>query len=130
MQLSIVIPVYNSQETIGLLVEQLLDMSLSDSLEVVLVDDGSQDSSARICEDLARRFQTNVVFVQLSRNFGEHNAVMAGLTHARGEWIVVMDDDFQNPPEAVRLLTDAMRDGDYDVIYSSYTGKKTLRTGS
>lgn len=98
-------------------------MPIGDSLEVVLVDDASQDGSARICEDLARRFPGSVVFVQLAKNFGEHNAVMAGLTQTRGESVVVMDDDFQNPPEAVQLLNDAMRDGDYDVVYSSIAGK-------
>ena len=124
MLLTIVIPVYNSQETIGFLVERLLEMSVAYILEVVLVDDGSQDGSSRVCEDLARRFQDNVVFVQLARNFGEHNAVMAGLTYARGERVVVMDDDLQNPPEAVQLLNDAMSDGEYDVVYSKYTRKR------
>ena len=65
-----------------------------------------------------------MVFVQLAKNFGEHNAVMAGLTQAGGEWVVVMDDDHQNPPEAVPMITDAFRDGDYDVIYSSYEEKR------
>ncbi len=127
MLLSIVIPVFNSEETIGLLVEQLFELPIDYDLEVVLVDDASKDGSARICEDLAHRFESNLVFVQLAKNFGEHNAVMAGLTHARGEWVVVMDDDLQNPPEAVQLLYDAIREGDYDVVYSSIANKRGKR---
>jgi undecaprenyl-phosphate 4-deoxy-4-formamido-L-arabinose transferase len=124
MLLAIVIPVYNSEETIGLLVEQLLGLAISDDLEIILVDDASQDGSALICEGLAKRFRGNVVFVQLARNFGEHNAVMAGLSYTSGEYVVVMDDDSQNPPEAIPLLIDAFHEGDYDVIYSSYHEKK------
>ena len=127
MPLSIVIPVFNSQETIRQLVEQLFDMPISDSLQVVLVDDGSVDGSPQICEDLAQRFHGRVVFVQLAKNFGEHNAVMAGLTYSRGDWVVVMDDDLQNPPEAVQSLHDAARNGDYDVVYSSIADKKDRR---
>ena len=120
MLLSIVIPVYNSQETIEPLVEQLLGMDLEEDLEIILVDDFSQDDSAQICERLAGRFQGNVVFLQLARNFGQHNAIMAGLTHSEGERVVAMDDDLQHPPDAVRLLNDAMRDGEFDVVYSRH----------
>jgi undecaprenyl-phosphate 4-deoxy-4-formamido-L-arabinose transferase len=123
MLLSIVIPVYNSEGTIGVLVEKLFAMHRDEALEVVLIDDGSGDGSARVCVDLTKRFDGRVVFVQLARNFGEHNAVMAGLGHTRGDWVVVMDDDFQNPPEAVAVLVDAMRSGEYDVVYSKYHKK-------
>lgn len=123
MLLSIVIPVYNSEESIGRLVERLFEIDLGEPLEVVLVDDGSRDGSAKACEELTRRFQGRVTFVQLAKNFGEHNAVMAGLAHTRGDWVLVMDDDFQNPPEAVTLLVDAMRAGEYDVVYSRYEKK-------
>ena len=59
---------------------------------------------------------------ELSRNFGEHNAVMAGLTHAAGDCAVIMDDDFQNPPSEVRRLLDAL-DQDWDVVYGVYEQK-------
>lgn len=124
MLLSIVIPVYNSQQTIENLVEQLLGKELEDELEIVLVDDFSQDDSAHICEDLAKRFRGSVVFLQLARNFGQHNAIMAGLAHTTGERVVLMDDDFQHPPDAVHLLNDTMRSGEFDVVYSRNVQKK------
>ena len=62
--------------------------------------------------------------LNLSRNFGEHNAVMAGLTHARGAHIVTMDDDLQNPPEEVLRLWHYARDNDFDVVYTYYAEKK------
>ncbi len=64
-----------------------------------------------------------VKFINLSRNFGEHNAVMAGLNNASGEYVAVMDDDFQNPPGEVCKLVDEIRQG-YDVVYSYYALKK------
>jgi len=61
--------------------------------------------------------------VQLSRNFGEHNAVLAGLRHTRGEYCVIMDDDLQNPPEEIVKLADAVQHG-YDVVYTTYLDRK------
>ena len=116
--------VYNSQETIWLLVERLFELYSHEDLEVVLVDDGSRDGSAQVCEGLAARYGDRVVFVELARNFGEHNAVMAGLAHSQGDWVLVIDDDFQNPPETVQALVDAAREGEYDVVYSPCPGRR------
>jgi undecaprenyl-phosphate 4-deoxy-4-formamido-L-arabinose transferase len=88
------------------------------SLEIVLVNDGSPDDSADVCRNLAQTIPI-VRFVNLARNFGEHNAVMAGLHYATGDFVVIMDDDFQNPPSEVgRLLEEAFKG--YDVVYSRY----------
>ncbi len=124
MLLSIVIPVYNSEETIGHLVDRLFELHSDEGLEVVVVDDSSRDNSAKICAGLAQRFNGKVVFVQLARNFGEHNATMAGLAHTRGDYVLVMDDDFQNPPEAVAPLLQEIRGEEYDVVYSKYEDKR------
>ena len=127
MLLSIVIPVYNSEETIGRLVDRLFELYSDEGLEVVVVDDSSRDNSAKICAELAQRFNGKVVFVQLARNFGEHNATMAGLAHTRGDYVLVMDDDFQNPPEAVAALLQEIRGEEYDVVYSRYEDKRHRR---
>jgi len=106
MLISIVIPVYNGARTIGPLVERLTETMRERPLQIVLVDDGSLDASDAACRGLSARHAGTVTYVKLSRNFGEHNAVMAGLWHARGDYAVIMDDDFQNPPEEVSRVID------------------------
>jgi glycosyltransferase involved in cell wall biosynthesis len=122
MLLSVIIPVYNSERTIFPLVECLTYELAAYSFEIVLVNDGSRDASEEICETLAQTFP-QVQFISLRKNFGEFQAVMCGLNHARGEYSVIIDDDFQNPPqEIIKLLREAQQ-GDYDVVYSQYEKK-------
>ncbi len=122
-RVSIVIPVYQGAGTIGELVESLaVKLDGLYRLEIVLVVDGSPDNSADVCRNLATHVPC-VRFLNLSRNFSEHNAVMAGLNHATGDYIVVMDDDFQNPPSEVPKLVDEVQKG-YDVVYSHYAVKR------
>jgi len=84
------------------------------------VNDGSPDNSEAVCRALTRRSDVAVSLLNLARNYGEHNAVMCGLRHARGCHVITMDDDLQNPPgEVLRLLRHA-REGNYDVVYTYY----------
>ncbi len=123
-KVSIVVPVYNGAASIGRLVGVLLEELVPRyALEIVLVNDCSPDDSARVCRELAEQHPQTVRFVNLARNFGEHNAVMAGLTHCTGDCAVIMDDDFQNPPSEVTLLVDKLDEG-YDVAYSRYETKR------
>jgi len=122
MKLSVVIPVYNAEKSIADLVKQLF-ISLSGlDFEIVLVNDGSQDGSEKICERLASE-NKSVKFISLRKNFGEHNAVICGLNFATGEYVVIIDDDFQNPPSEISKLLNEVEKG-YDVVYSKYTHKK------
>ncbi len=123
MQSSIVIPVYNGERTIRPLVDRLIDELGSDSLEIVLVNDGSRDDSDLVCRSLQAERPETIVYLELARNFGEHNAVMTGLRHAKGDYVVIMDDDFQNPPEAVPRLIRHASNHDYDVVYTYYPVK-------
>ncbi|HEY4136093.1 MAG TPA: glycosyltransferase [Alphaproteobacteria bacterium] len=122
--LSIVIPVYNGASTIGTLVDALAQLQVEGGHEIVLVNDGSRDDSAAVCRKLAQRTDVTVSFVNLSRNFGEHNAVMAGFNHVRGDYVINMDDDLQNPPSEVLKLYRYTRDNDYDAVYTRYAEKK------
>jgi undecaprenyl-phosphate 4-deoxy-4-formamido-L-arabinose transferase len=121
-RVSVVVPVFNSAGTLTALVERL-EAALASryDLEVVLVNDGSADASGQVCRALAERFAW-VRFVDLARNFGEHNAVMAGLSYATGDCAVVIDDDFQNPPGEVAKLVEKLREG-HDVVFARYERK-------
>lgn len=122
--LSIVIPVYNSSATIGKLVDELTKLPIEGGLEIILVNDGSRDESASVCESLVDRYSVPITFVNLSRNFGEHNAVMAGLRYARGDYVITMDDDMQNPPSEVVKLFDYARTSTKDVVYTFFQNKE------
>jgi undecaprenyl-phosphate 4-deoxy-4-formamido-L-arabinose transferase len=122
--LSIVIPVFNAANSIAELVGALEDLSIEGGHEIVLVNDGSRDNSLGVCRALLAEARVPITLVNLARNYGEHNAVMAGLRHARGAHVITMDDDLQNPPEEVeRLLAFAQRSG-REAIYACYDDKR------
>ena len=93
-------------------------------MEIVLVNDGSPDNSAEACHELVRHSTVPITYVEHARNFGEHNAVMTGLRHVRGAYVITMDDDLQNPPEEVVRLYDHARLGNWDVVYTRYAVKQ------
>jgi len=124
MRLSICIPVYNGSKTIGDLVaetrRQLRDYGYE--LEFVLVNDGSQDNSDRVCTQIAEE-NDDVSYICLRRNYSEHNAVMCALNHMTGDYAIIVDDDFQNPPsEIIKLVKEAEKG--FDVVYAKYRKKK------
>jgi glycosyltransferase involved in cell wall biosynthesis len=122
--LSIVIPVYRGATTIGRLVDALSALHPEGGLEIVLVNDGSPDNSGEVCQELVRRSPVPLTYIEHARNYGEHNAVMTGLRHARGAYVITMDDDLQNPPEEVVRLYDHARLGQWDVVYTRYRIKQ------
>ena len=122
--LSIVIPVYNGAASIGELVAALEELQIPGGHEIVLVNDASPDNSLAVCRALVERARIPITLVDLARNYGEHNAVMAGLRHASGAHVITMDDDLQNPPEEVeRLLAYAQSTG-HEVVYTFYDEKQ------
>lgn len=122
--LSFVIPLYNSAESIGPLVKTIEMLVVEGGHEIVLVNDGSRDETAAVCRALVREARVPITCVEHARNFGEHNAVLSGYRHARGAYVVNLDDDGQNPPaEAVRLWQRARQEG-LDVVYGHYREKQ------
>jgi len=116
--LSVVIPVYNESASLDELIQRCLAAcrTLNQSFELILVDDGSRDDSARIIREAAGR-TAEIIGVILNRNYGQHAAVMAGLAQSRGEIVVTLDADLQNPPEEIPNLVKEMNRG-FDVVGS------------
>lgn len=114
---SVVIPVYNEEANLPALAPRLLGVldGLGRPYEVILVDDGSRDRSLAILEGFAERWPDRVRVVELSRNFGQHPAILAGFEIARGDVVVTLDADLQNPPEEIPKLL-ALTDQGYDVV--------------
>ncbi|WP_299442088.1 glycosyltransferase family 2 protein [uncultured Aquimarina sp.] len=118
MKISIVSPVYRAQNLIDELVERL-ERSLSEMFEqyeIILVEDGSPDNSWEAIENICAK-NKNVKGIKLSRNFGQHYAITAGLSTAIGEWVVVMDCDLQDQPEEIPKLFNKTKEG-YDIVYA------------
>lgn len=122
--LSIVVPVYRGANTVGRLVAALSALRPEGGIEIVLVNDGSPDDSGDACRALLPDATVPIVYVEHARNYGEHNAVMTGLRHASGAYVITMDDDLQNPPEEVLKLYDHARLGGWDVVYTRYAVKQ------
>lgn len=122
--ISIVIPIFNEEENIDLLYQRLTEASPSwqDDYEIVLVDDGSSDRSLKMMREYAAQ-DHHIRVVELSRNFGHQAAISAGLNVSRGDAVVVMDGDLQDPPEELHRFFDKWREG-YEVVYAIRTKRK------
>jgi len=117
--ISVVVPVYNSQETLRPLVERLKSALefCSDAFEVILINDDSIDNSWQVIDELIDTYDFVKGF-SLMRNYGQHNALLAGIREAGYDIIVTIDDDLQHPPEEVPKLLEKLNEG-YDVVYGS-----------
>jgi undecaprenyl-phosphate 4-deoxy-4-formamido-L-arabinose transferase len=123
-RLSIVVPLYNAAATLPALHEEISALEVPGGHELILVNDGSRDETEAVALKLTRESRLPTRFLSLSRNFGEHNAVLAGLRAVSGRYVVTMDDDLQNPPaEALKLLAVAEAE-QRDVVFGIYERKE------
>ncbi|MGI5251971.1 glycosyltransferase family 2 protein [Actinacidiphila glaucinigra] len=130
MLISVVVPCFNEEDVIARFHDHLV-MELAmigHDFEIVYVDDGSRDRTLSILEQLGDR-DGHVRFVSFSRNFGKEAAMLAGLQHASGDAVVIMDADLQHPPELIRRMADLHADG-YDQVIAKRTreGDRVTRT--
>ncbi|MDB9507363.1 MAG: glycosyltransferase family 2 protein [Microcystis aeruginosa BS13-02] len=124
LKYSLIIPIYNEEETILELYRRVSDVmdSLDDSVELILINDGSRDRSLNLMRELQAR-DARVCYISLARNFGHQAAVTAGLNFARGQVIVVLDADLQDPPELIPKMIESWQAG-YHVVYAQRTKRK------
>ncbi|PHM38059.1 undecaprenyl-phosphate 4-deoxy-4-formamido-L-arabinose transferase [Xenorhabdus innexi] len=116
-KVSVVIPVYNEEESLPQLLERTISacQQLKQEYELIMVDDGSRDSSADILTRIAADPESYVIAILLNRNYGQHSAIMAGFHQASGDLVITLDADLQNPPEEIPRLVEVAEEG-YDVV--------------
>lgn len=115
---SIVAPVYNEEETVPHFYQRVVSVmeALGESFEIVLINDGSRDGSNRVMMEIQQR-DPRVRVVEFSRNFGHQIAISAGLDYARGQCVVIIDSDLQDPPEVIPVMIERWRAG-AEVVYA------------
>lgn len=122
MELSIIIPTYNSAIFIEKTIEEFI-LYLNDlDYEIIIINDGSKDNTHIVCTHLASK-HNGIKYIELHKNVGEYNAVFCGLHHAFGKYIAIVDDDLQNKPKEVMKLYIKIETSKADVVYANYTNK-------
>ena len=123
---SFVIPCYNSEKFIQNTVEDLQNAINRDfseyKAEIILINDSSKDKTESKIEEIAKH-STNVITIDMAKNFGQHGAIFAGLAQAKGDIVICLDDDGQTPPDEAIKLVNAL-DENTDVVYARYKNKK------
>jgi len=123
--ISIVVPLYNEEEVIGESYKRLTEVmqSSGEEYELVFIDDGSRDKTAQMTREIAKN-DSHVHFLSFSRNFGHQIAITAGMDYAKGDAVVVIDADLQDPPAVILQMIEKWKEG-YEVVY----GKRLQRKG-
>ena len=124
--ISIIIPVFNSENTIEILVNNIVQtLGENYKFEIILINDSSKDNTEEKCKKLVEKYMS-VVLYSLAKNFGEHNAVMAGLNKCSGDYAIIMDDDLQHSVDSLlELIKFGMKEkNNFDVVYTYYDKMK------
>ena len=121
MLYSIIIPVYNGEQTVENLYTRIKQFFADKyNYEVIFVYDCGKDNSWEVLLKIKMQNPQNVKLIRLSRNYGQHNALICGFEYAKGDFIVTMDEDLQHAPEDIQKLIDKQKEMDYDVVYGKY----------
>jgi len=122
-QISVILPIYNEESTIPILFQRL-DKVLNQfqSFEVIFVNDGSTDQSLLLIKQICEN-HSNYKFISFSRNFGHQKALLAGIRNCKGDTVVIMDSDLQDPPECIPLLYEKLMQG-FDWVYAKRKQRK------
>ena len=119
--LSIIIPVYNGQDTLVQL-QKYIEQKIKNKHEIIFINDGSRDNSWQVIKDIATK-KKDILGINLLKNVGQDNAIMAGLSFVKGNYIIIMDDDLQHDPSYINELYNKCIEG-YDVVYGNFIRKK------
>ena len=129
-KLSFVIPCYCSENSVGNVISEIIQTVTDDGrydYEIICVNDYSRDNTLDVLKKLAEE-NKKIKVISFSKNFGQHSALMAGFNHAKGDIIVCLDDDGQNPPSEMFKLIDKLEEG-YDLVSAKYKEKKHSLVG-
>ncbi len=124
MEISVIAPVYNEELNISVIYERLSKVlsSISNSYEIIFVNDGSKDRSLALVQELSTK-DPHIKYIDFSRNFGHQIAVSAGLDHAKGDAVVIIDSDLQDPPELIAQMYEKYKEGN-EVVYAKRKTRK------
>ncbi|MBL7138703.1 MAG: glycosyltransferase family 2 protein [Bacteroidales bacterium] len=123
---SIIVPVFNSEQSLNELFLGIRDVftAMNQTFEVIFVDDGSEDRSWQVLEELKTAFSDRITAIRLAKNFGQHNATFCGFQFANGSQIITIDDDLQVPPAEIVKLIEAREQTKHDLIYGCFRKKE------
>ena len=122
---SILVPAYNEEEVLNMLYERLkkiIDSNTKYNFEILFINDGSKDNTLIIIKEL-RNKDSNVCYLNLSRNFGKEIAMIAGLDYVKGDCVIIIDADLQDPPELIPQMLNFWEEG-YDDVYAKRRSRK------
>ena len=129
IEYSVVVPVFNSENNLNELFDRINKVfnELDKKFEIIFIEDGGSDRSWEVLTKLKKENPEIITAIKLNKNFGQHNATICGFNFAKGEFIITLDDDLQNPPEEIKKLIAACQEKESDVVYGVYEKKKHTR---
>jgi glycosyltransferase involved in cell wall biosynthesis len=126
--LSVVMPAFNSQGFVGLTIDRVVKSleHLGLAFEIIIVNDGSSDSTWNVIRELSLK-DSRLTAINLLKNYGQHSALMCGLRHSNGDYVITLDDDLQNPPEEIPRLLDHCINGNFDLVIGEFIEPQKAR---